>query len=76
MSAALSSSKSAFKICFLRDKDSMQCHQVEITGSGTAFPDSSYLVSFPGAYSPTEPGLLLNIYWPKSWACRSDVNVD
>jgi hypothetical protein len=42
----------------------MQCHQFEITGSGTAFPDPSYLVAFPGAYSPTESGLLLNIYYP------------
>ncbi len=32
------------------------CIQVEVTGSGTAFPIS--FVSFPGAYTPDTPGAL------------------
>jgi len=31
------------------------CVQIEVTGSGTAFPTS--FVSFPGAYKPTSPGI-------------------
>lgn len=40
----------------------ISCAQVRVSGgSGTANPS---LMSFPGAYSPTDPGLLINIYWP------------
>ncbi|CAE6512107.1 unnamed protein product [Rhizoctonia solani] len=38
------------------------CIQFEITGSGTALPNDSDLVSFPGAYSPTDPGVKYNPY--------------
>ncbi|PBK71168.1 hypothetical protein ARMSODRAFT_987678 [Armillaria solidipes] len=38
------------------------CSQIEVTGSGSAFPDSSYLVSFPGAYVGTDPGITFNMY--------------
>ncbi|CAE6370929.1 unnamed protein product [Rhizoctonia solani] len=38
------------------------CIQFEITGSGTALPNDSNLVSFPGAYSPTDPGVKYNPY--------------
>ncbi|KAK0200028.1 glycoside hydrolase family 61 protein [Desarmillaria ectypa] len=37
------------------------CSQIEVTGSGSDFPDSSYLVSFPGAYAGTDPGITFNI---------------
>ncbi|CAE6483567.1 unnamed protein product [Rhizoctonia solani] len=38
------------------------CIQFEITGSGTALPDDTDLVSFPGAYSGTDPGIKYNPY--------------
>ncbi|KAI5118830.1 hypothetical protein M0805_009408 [Coniferiporia weirii] len=36
------------------------CIQLEVTGSGTAFPTS--FVSFPGAYTPTTPGIAFDVY--------------
>ncbi|KAI9896287.1 hypothetical protein N3K66_008459 [Trichothecium roseum] len=40
----------------------LSCAQVSVTGgSGTAQPS---LMSFPGAYSASDPGLLINIYYP------------
>jgi hypothetical protein len=47
----------------------MQCHQFEITGTGTDLPDPETLVGFPGAYKATDPGLQINIYWPPSKSC-------
>jgi hypothetical protein len=44
---------------------SIACHQFEITGSGTDFPDDKYLVAFPGAYKKDDPGLAINIHYPK-----------
>ncbi|KAF2469642.1 cel1 protein precursor [Lindgomyces ingoldianus] len=38
-----------------------ECAQLTVTGSGTANPPASYLVSFPGAYSATDPGIAFNI---------------
>ncbi|EMD88231.1 glycoside hydrolase family 61 protein [Bipolaris maydis ATCC 48331] len=38
-----------------------ECAQFTVTGSGTASPPASYLVSFPGAYTGTEPGLAFDI---------------
>lgn len=38
------------------------CVQITISGSGTASPSSDYLVEIPGTYSPTDPGMLFNIY--------------
>ncbi|KAF7331273.1 hypothetical protein MKEN_00004400 [Mycena kentingensis (nom. inval.)] len=40
----------------------ISCAQLQVTGSGTATPGP--LVAFPGAYTPTDPGILINIYWP------------
>ena len=37
------------------------CHQIEVTGSGSTVP-SSNLVSFPGAYKPTDPGIVYDAY--------------
>lgn len=37
----------------------MSCFQLNVTGSGTKNPAG---VSFPGAYSATDPGILINIY--------------
>ncbi|KAL9106888.1 MAG: hypothetical protein Q9227_008136 [Pyrenula ochraceoflavens] len=38
------------------------CYQVTVTGSGTKTPSSSQLVAFPGAYTPTTPGVVFDIY--------------
>ncbi|TVY55268.1 putative endo-beta-1,4-glucanase D [Lachnellula cervina] len=37
----------------------MSCANIEITGSGTA---TGTTVTFPGAYTATDPGILINIY--------------
>ncbi|PFH48782.1 lytic polysaccharide monooxygenase [Amanita thiersii Skay4041] len=36
------------------------CIQVQVSGSGTAFPTS--FVAFPGAYTPTTPGIAYDVY--------------
>jgi cellulase len=38
------------------------CANLEITGSGSAVPTDT--VKFPGGYSATDPGILINIYYP------------
>ncbi|KAI9163100.1 Endo-beta-1,4-glucanase D [Paramyrothecium foliicola] len=38
------------------------CAQIQVTGSGTGNP--SPVVKFPGAYTGTEPGVVVNLYWP------------
>lgn len=43
-----------------------ECAQLKVTGSGTSSPPSSLLVSFPGAYSGTEPGVAFNIDRPEA----------
>ncbi|CAN9325692.1 unnamed protein product [Alternaria alternata] len=43
-----------------------ECAQFIVTGSGTASPPSSALVSFPGAYTGTEPGIAFNIDSPEA----------
>lgn len=35
------------------------CYQITVTGGGSSAPEG---VLFPGAYSPTDPGILINIY--------------
>lgn len=37
----------------------MSCYQLRVTGTGTAEPST---VEFPGAYSSTDPGILIDIY--------------
>ena len=37
------------------------CHQLKVTGSGTTKP-SSGLVSFPGSYKASDPGVTYNAY--------------
>lgn len=39
-----------------------ECAQISITNGGSLAPSSSELVSFPGAYSNTDPGLTVDIY--------------
>jgi len=39
-----------------------ECAQLQITGSGSAFPTSDYLVSIPGAWSSNDPGVNIDIY--------------
>ncbi|KAE8442629.1 hypothetical protein EG329_002986 [Mollisiaceae sp. DMI_Dod_QoI] len=40
----------------------ISCGQLNVTGAGGGVP--SPLVAFPGAYKPTDPGLMINIYYP------------
>lgn len=40
----------------------ISCAQVKVTGGGSGTPGP--LVSFPGAYKATDPGILINIYYP------------
>nr|Q00023.1 RecName: Full=Cellulose-growth-specific protein; Flags: Precursor [Agaricus bisporus]AAA53434.1 cellulose-growth-specific protein [Agaricus bisporus] len=39
-----------------------ECAQLTITGGGNRAPTSSELVSFPGGYSNSDPGLTVNLY--------------
>ncbi|KAJ7080822.1 glycosyl hydrolase family 61-domain-containing protein [Mycena belliarum] len=39
-----------------------ECAQIEITGGGSLAPTAAQLVTFPGAYSATDPGLNIDIY--------------
>ncbi|KAG8767726.1 hypothetical protein FRC15_005512, partial [Serendipita sp. 397] len=39
----------------------MECAQIRVTGGGSASPAT---VSFPGAYGQSDPGILVNIYYP------------
>jgi len=38
-----------------------ECAQLKITGSGTAYPSSDYLVKLPGAFKMADPGVTVNI---------------
>ncbi|GAW25493.1 putative glycoside hydrolase family 61 protein [Rosellinia necatrix] len=40
----------------------VSCAQLTVTGGGSRVPGN--LVAFPGAYKPTDPGLMINIYYP------------
>lgn len=40
----------------------LACGQLNVSGGGNGTP--SPLVSFPGAYSPDDPGILINLDWP------------
>ncbi|EIW77477.1 hypothetical protein CONPUDRAFT_139222 [Coniophora puteana RWD-64-598 SS2] len=39
-----------------------ECAQIEITGGGSLQPTAAELVSLPGAYSNTDPGVNINLY--------------
>ncbi|KAF8890944.1 cellulose-growth-specific protein [Infundibulicybe gibba] len=39
-----------------------ECAQIQITGGGSRAPTSAELVSFPGGYSNSDPGLTVNLY--------------
>jgi hypothetical protein len=41
------------------------CHQLKVTGSGSTTP--SNLVSFPGAYASSDPGVTYNPYQGESY---------
>ncbi|KAF2476502.1 uncharacterized protein BDR25DRAFT_375416 [Lindgomyces ingoldianus] len=47
----------------------ISCAQITVTDGGSGSP--SPLVSFPGAYKASDPGIMLNIYYPvpKSYTC-------
>lgn len=40
------------------------CSQLTVSGSGTGKPAASELVKFPGAYSATDPGVLVDVRRP------------
>lgn len=40
----------------------LSCGQITVTNGGNGVPGP--LVSFPGAYSATDPGIKIQIYWP------------
>lgn len=40
----------------------ISCGQINVTGGGSGSPGP--LVAFPGAYKATDPGLMINIYYP------------
>ncbi|KAL0063798.1 Esterase/lipase/thioesterase [Marasmius tenuissimus] len=39
-----------------------ECAQLQVTGGGSQAPPSSILVSLPGAYSNSDPGVNINLY--------------
>ncbi|EJD47200.1 cellulose-growth-specific protein [Auricularia subglabra TFB-10046 SS5] len=39
-----------------------ECAQLQITGNGNVPPPTSILVSFPGAYKQTDPGITIDLY--------------
>jgi len=39
-----------------------ECGQLIVTGGGSAFPSSEYLVSIPGAWGANDPGVKVDIY--------------
>ncbi|KZV96183.1 glycoside hydrolase, partial [Exidia glandulosa HHB12029] len=41
---------------------SVSCTQLHVTGGGSAVPSASDLVTFPGAYKATDPGILVDIW--------------
>lgn len=40
----------------------ISCGQLNVTGGGAGTPGP--LVAFPGAYKATDPGIMINIYYP------------
>jgi hypothetical protein len=41
----------------------LACAQLTVSG-GTGTLNTGSLVSFPGAYKATDPGILFQLYWP------------
>ncbi|KAG8877849.1 hypothetical protein FRB98_006520, partial [Tulasnella sp. 332] len=39
-----------------------ECAQIQVVGGGTLAPTAAELVSFPGAYSQTDPGIDIDVY--------------
>ncbi|KAJ1304936.1 hypothetical protein OPQ81_006069 [Rhizoctonia solani] len=39
-----------------------ECAQLQVTGGGSAFPTSEYLVKIPGAWKASDPGVTIDIY--------------
>ncbi|KAH9944619.1 glycosyl hydrolase family 61-domain-containing protein, partial [Amylocystis lapponica] len=40
----------------------ISCTQLQVPGDGTCVPAPNETVSFPGAYDPTDPGILIDVY--------------
>jgi hypothetical protein len=47
----------------------ISCGQINVTGGGSGTPGP--LVAFPGAYSASDPGILIGIYYPVVSLLRS-----
>ncbi|KAL2116280.1 hypothetical protein VTJ04DRAFT_8447 [Mycothermus thermophilus] len=47
----------------------ISCAQLAVNGGGSTEPPNK--VSFPGAYSPSDPGIQINIYWPVPTSYRN-----
>ncbi|KDN37348.1 hypothetical protein RSAG8_10236, partial [Rhizoctonia solani AG-8 WAC10335] len=39
-----------------------ECAHLQVTGGGSAFPTSEYLVKIPGAWKASDPGVTIDIY--------------
>jgi len=42
----------------------ISCAQLSVTGGTGTINTAGALVSFPGAYKATDPGILFQLYWP------------
>ncbi|KAK4101790.1 lytic polysaccharide monooxygenase [Parathielavia hyrcaniae] len=47
----------------------LSCAQINVTGGGSTDPPNK--VAFPGAYSASDPGILININWPVPTSYRN-----
>lgn len=45
----------------------ISCAQIKVTGGGNGSPQAADLVAFPGAYKPTDPGIMVNIWAAKQF---------
>lgn len=47
---------------------SVSCTQLRVTGGGSAVPQASELVTFPGAYTPADKGILVDVSFARNCA--------
>jgi hypothetical protein len=51
----------------------ISCAQLDVTSSGTGTPSPT--IDLPGGYNASDPGLLINIYWPIVSFCDSTIGI-
>ena len=51
---------------------SVSCTQLHVTGGGSAVPAASDLVTFPGAYKATDPGILVDV---RVFCCNGRIRI-